>query len=91
MPTPTVFRNDGTHHSNVVVEGVIVQRAFFSNPPSECGDPPQLNRGHLLSANTFLSQDVTNEVDTAAQATEDAATESTQRSNDADVERDYRM
>ena len=35
MPTPTVFRNDRTEHSNIVVEGVIVQRAFFSNPPSE--------------------------------------------------------
>ena len=35
MPTPTVFRNDRTEHSNVVVEGIIVQRAFFSNPPSE--------------------------------------------------------
>ena len=37
MPTPTVFRNGRTEHSDVVVEGVIVQRAFFSNPPSEAG------------------------------------------------------
>ena len=37
MPTPTVFRNGCTEHSGVVVEGVIVQRAFFSNPPSEAG------------------------------------------------------
>ena len=37
MPTPTVFQNGQTEHSNIVVEGVIVQRAFFSNPPSECG------------------------------------------------------
>ena len=92
MPTPTVFQNDGTHHSNVIVEGVMVQRAFFSNPPSECGsDPPQLNRGNLLSANTFLSQDVRNEVDTAAPATEEADAESTQRSNGTDVETDSRI
>ena len=36
MPSPTVFRNDRTEHSGIVVEGVIVQRAFFSHPPSEC-------------------------------------------------------